>query len=343
MSPPSVKRPAPPAPDPNWELELHAPAGAGRPPDSKDPMLAHALLHAEPDPFDLDLGEFGELERTTLPPPEAMSDHVARMMAEASRLEEAEEEGDRPTPLLDVADEAPTGKRTYHAGMAVPAPFAAPRPFTSPSGTFGEARPAGATKVTPHLGREDLAGVEVDLSDLPAVFSLEGLSSDDILSGVPVSPTAAPPSSAPAISPPFRSEDLLRFSPVEPPSGRLAGIEARIAAGDYGRALVLCEAALDEHPGDPAVVELAESCREMLYRRYLERLGAADHVPQLAMQRSALTGLALDHRAGFLLSWVDGGSTVEEIIDVSAMPRLDAVRILYELLQEGVISMASRR
>ena len=77
--PPPEKRPAPPAPDPNWELELHPPPGGAKkaPPESRDPMLAHALLQAsEPDPLDLELDmldEATDVERTTLPPPEAMS------------------------------------------------------------------------------------------------------------------------------------------------------------------------------------------------------------------------------------------------------------------------------
>src|SRR5262249_44217095 len=124
-------------------------------------------------------------------------------------------------------------------------------------------------------------------------------------------------------------------------SDKVAAIEARFSAGDYGRALVLAESALDVHPGDAAGTQDAEGGRHMLYERYLERLGAADSVPRLLLERGSITGLALDHRAGFLLSCVDGTSTIEELIDVSAMPKLEAVRILYELVQEGVIEMAA--
>jgi hypothetical protein len=205
-----------------------------------------------------------------------------------------------------------------------------------------------------------------DLSDLPAVFALDGLDEpahDSALSPtMPASPVREPamspavispslagsPISEPAISPPFGSLDPLELAEEladhrTPPAETMSAIEARIAAGDYGRALMLAESALAAHPGDPTLTRHAEGCRERMYRRYVERLGAGDHVPRLAMQRSALTGLQLDHRAGFLLSCVDGVSTVEEIIDVSAMPRLDAVRILHELMQEGVIEMVAPR
>lgn len=224
----------------------------------------------------------------------------------------------------------------------------------------------------------DLRLDSLDFSELPAVFALDDIDGDVTLEGP--APTAATfaagsedtwsepattdatfatpsvkpwseptievapePWSAPPISPPFDSEDLRRTGPRAVPADKLAAIEARVAAGDYGRALVLAEAALVEHPGDPSLNKHVDGCRDRMYRRYLERLGAADHVPRLAVHAGAITGLALDHRAGFLLSCIDGGSTIEEIIDVSAMPRLDAVRILYELVQEGVIEMTTRR
>jgi hypothetical protein len=481
------KRPAPPVPDPNWELELHGPVpGAWRDsPESKDELLAHAVL-SEPKPLDLN-DDFGDLEpgawdtdRVTVPPPDGMADHVARMMAEAAMLESLEAEDDRPTPLSEV-DQLPfevaakQALRSPAPGAAGPTPRAippalrvapvasAPRPAPAaprpspqreagspapratsgslPGATSGSlpratpppfaavrpAAPAAARPVAraptpapmrapshtppPFAVRTREPGVQaapaqapegprrissLDLEDLPAVFSLDGLSldglslddlstvpsvkpasppaSDPVLSSEPaISPSLAlPPSSGPAISPPFASLDPMDLAaelseledawvapssaapPVqapppaepatsEPAAETMAALEARLAAGDYGRALVLAEAALVAHPDSPALARSADMCRDELYKRYLERLGAADHVPRLAVHSGAITGLALDHRAGFLLSCVDGDSTVEEIIDVSAMPRLEAVRVLYELLQEGVIEMTARR
>ena len=47
--------------------------------------------------------------------------------------------------------------------------------------------------------------------------------------------------------------------------------------------------------------------------------------------------LSLDHRAGFLLSLVDGRSTVDEVLDMSGMSELEALRLLLQLLQQNVI------
>jgi hypothetical protein len=54
--------------------------------------------------------------------------------------------------------------------------------------------------------------------------------------------------------------------------------------------------------------------------------------------REQLRWLSIDHRAGFLLSHVDGVSSLEMILDVSGMPTLDALKILCELAQQRVIS-----
>ena len=50
--------------------------------------------------------------------------------------------------------------------------------------------------------------------------------------------------------------------------------------------------------------------------------------------------LSLDHRAGFLLSLVDGQSTVDEILDISGMTRLDALKIINDLAERQVVRLA---
>jgi hypothetical protein len=62
-------------------------------------------------------------------------------------------------------------------------------------------------------------------------------------------------------------------------------------------------------------------------------------VPALAVSPAELSRLALDHRAGFILSHVDGMSDVETILDVSAMPTEEALNILSELATRGIITL----
>jgi hypothetical protein len=46
----------------------------------------------------------------------------------------------------------------------------------------------------------------------------------------------------------------------------------------------------------------------------------------------------MDHRAGFILSLIDGASSVDLILDVCGMPKLDALRILQELVQQKIVA-----
>jgi hypothetical protein len=62
-------------------------------------------------------------------------------------------------------------------------------------------------------------------------------------------------------------------------------------------------------------------------------------VPTIVVSRADLGRLTLDHRAGFILSHVDGVSDVETILDVSAMPSEEALRILAELAAQGIITL----
>jgi hypothetical protein len=47
--------------------------------------------------------------------------------------------------------------------------------------------------------------------------------------------------------------------------------------------------------------------------------------------------LNLDHRAGFVLSQIDGEVNYEDLFSVSGMSRVDTARILSQLLRDGVI------
>ena len=62
-------------------------------------------------------------------------------------------------------------------------------------------------------------------------------------------------------------------------------------------------------------------------------------VPYIAISDEDLTVLPLDHREGFLLSRVDGRSTIETILDVCAMPEDEALEILLSLVDRGIISV----
>lgn len=133
-----------------------------------------------------------------------------------------------------------------------------------------------------------------------------------------------------------------RATPLAPDPGDddpLVDLRDRYAVGDFTGAHEIAEAILADDPNNSEALRFRESCRDVLIQMYTARLGSIDQVPRLAIPTAELQWLSLDHRAGFLLSCVDGRSTVEEILDVSGMPKLDALRILYTLLQQQIIDV----
>jgi hypothetical protein len=70
---------------------------------------------------------------------------------------------------------------------------------------------------------------------------------------------------------------------------------------------------------------------------------ALARVPAIAVSDVALRRLPLDHRAGFLLSLIDGESTLETIVDESSLPADEALAILEDLYARGVIQLRLSR
>lgn len=146
--------------------------------------------------------------------------------------------------------------------------------------------------------------------------------------GAPQSPGAAPPAAPPI---PARGQE---------PSvtGQLGEMRDRFSLGDYSGALVVAEAILEADAKHGEALQVAQHCRRVLEQMYIARIGPLTRVPVVAVPRDQLRWLSIDHRAGFLLSHVDGVSTLEMILDVSGMSPLDALRILFELAQQRVIT-----
>ncbi len=119
----------------------------------------------------------------------------------------------------------------------------------------------------------------------------------------------------------------------------IAEMRERYSLGDYTGALEIAELMLAEDPDDMVAAECAESCRGVLEGMYAARLGPLDRVPTVLVQRTQLRWLSIDHRAGFVLSLIDGSSTLEMILDVCGMPRLDAIRILHELVAQKIVAL----
>jgi hypothetical protein len=75
-----------------------------------------------------------------------------------------------------------------------------------------------------------------------------------------------------------------------------------------------------------------------------ERSGPSlDEVPYVACSPQELLVAKLDHREGFVLSLVDGRSTVEAVIDACPMVAVETRRILLELQMRGLVALRAPR
>src|SRR5262249_2316904 len=72
---------------------------------------------------------------------------------------------------------------------------------------------------------------------------------------------------------------------------------------------------------------------------YLSRLGGRGHTPFTVMSPEEALKVPLDHWAGFVLSLIDGAMTVEQVVDASAMPAVEALRVLADLRDQGLIDI----
>jgi hypothetical protein len=120
-------------------------------------------------------------------------------------------------------------------------------------------------------------------------------------------------------------------------------IEARLALDDLSGALELGRARLAAMPNDRRAASTVRRCEETLTEMFTSRIGDLRQRVHIKMSGRELQWLSIDHRAGFLVSRVDGPITVEELLEICGMSRLDALRILHDLLQQKVIRLESAK
>ena len=114
------------------------------------------------------------------------------------------------------------------------------------------------------------------------------------------------------------------------PAHPLGVAEAALQAGDLGAAIDACEQVLAESGGLGGKV--ASDHLPLVEQIYGALLGGADRVPTHGRAMGDL-----EPRSAFLLSRIDGSMTVEDVLDVSGMPRLEALRVMALLVRRGAV------
>ncbi|MEI9950882.1 MAG: hypothetical protein WDO74_18380 [Pseudomonadota bacterium] len=291
----------------------------------------------------LDLDDpLNEFDRVTAIPELPSEQYVKSVMetAEDSRVPAPESTPPaRPPPLPTIRAQA---AEEYFSLDSEPPPSSRNPDSTAP---YAAILPNNAPTVRPALPPQPTRSPGVP----PQSPSLSGLELADLDSNDSLTPRARARPEANRLDPrdPVLELSLddpaaaAGFREVEVGAAAIGDMKDRYAMGDFSGALVVAEGILEQNPEDLEAPRYAQSCRDVLTQMYSARLGSLDQVVTVAVPSDQIRWLTLDHRAGFLLSLIDGGITVDQILDISGMPRLDALRIMYQLLDQRVISLGS--
>ena len=117
------------------------------------------------------------------------------------------------------------------------------------------------------------------------------------------------------------------------------GAGGHAARGRTKIAMGFLDLALDEAPDTATAQKVIHRHRDLILEIYELFLGSMDAVPVVAVPMEELGSNELDNRAVFLLSRIDGTITLEEVLDVSGMPRLEAFRYLCRMLVKGILEI----
>jgi hypothetical protein len=107
--------------------------------------------------------------------------------------------------------------------------------------------------------------------------------------------------------------------------------------GELDRAVAAVDLALSEDPNSALAQKLIHRNRDTMMNVFQAFLGDLQRQPMLARPLHELAAAPISPRAAFLLSRVDGLLSLDEILDVSGMPRLEAYRYLCQLFLRGIL------
>jgi hypothetical protein len=279
--------------------------GESMPPASLPPETTPIDAHWDDDALDLFVQEREErsdpFARITSIPEVPAEEYAAQLMAEAERAERGVCETDEPS-------DDPSSRKT-------PVQY-----LSSPRVPVFEAKTVPHSLPVPTPAPADFETLSLDLDD----SEFDGPHYE-----VEIDKPQPKQASSP-MPPPL---------PIASAAALIAEARDRYAMGDFSGALVVVETLLESDPEHLEAARISSSCRDVLMQMYAARLGPLSQIASVAIPADQIRWLSLDHRAGFLLSLVDGISSIEEILDVSGMSRLDALRIMCTLLEQRVIAI----
>lgn len=131
-----------------------------------------------------------------------------------------------------------------------------------------------------------------------------------------------------------------RPRPLEETSAGMIEEARRLARADdiEGAFELLTSVESDGRLESEAMIELL---RANLYQLDLEALGDLNRVPSVSGEAADMKGRNLPPSAGFLLSMVDGSTSICDLVSVSGMDRFEAFRSIRRMQESGILELRS--
>jgi len=146
---------------------------------------------------------------------------------------------------------------------------------------------------------------------------------------------------SPIVDEPPTDGDGVRLRPSRAPKvsmdARRSKMAERMELGDFTGALEAAEEMLLASSDDIEAIKVRDECRSVLIGMYEARIGNFERIPEVIISPHELIWRNLDASTGFVVSRIDGASSIEDILDISGLPRFETCRILAQLLQDGII------
>jgi hypothetical protein len=133
----------------------------------------------------------------------------------------------------------------------------------------------------------------------------------------------------------------------EPPAATAAADpvmeEARglLRGGRLVEGLDLLETVARNEPGRLEVQALVELVRAALLHTYRRNVGSGARVPRVRIPPEQVLKYNLPASAGFLLSLIDGRTSVDELLALSGMDPFEVLRGVSNLLDAGIVEAAA--
>ncbi|MCG8589156.1 MAG: tetratricopeptide repeat protein [Proteobacteria bacterium] len=114
-----------------------------------------------------------------------------------------------------------------------------------------------------------------------------------------------------------------------------------VADGELEQALELFQNAAVAEPGARELQGYIDLLRSRLHREYREALGGLRGVPTLAVDADRIRDLELPQHAGFVVSLIDGTTSMTELVSLSGLDPVEAFRTLRELIAQEIVSVSA--